>query len=69
MWSPLLMKGSALNDGPKPHRNWQRSVDLAYFRLLGWTQKEAAAAVGIDQRTIREYEPAVGIDSPFHRPN
>lgn len=50
------MKPSALDDAPEPHRHWQRIVDVAYFRLLGWTQKEAAAAVGINQRTVREYE-------------
>ena len=50
------MKGSASNDDPKPHRNWQRLVDVAYFRLLGWTQREAAGAVGIDPRTVREYQ-------------
>lgn len=50
------MKGSASSDGPKPHRNWDKIVSVAYFRLLGWTQKEAAASARVAERTVREYE-------------
>ena len=40
----------------KRPRNWDNRVSAAYFRMCGFTQKDAAKAAGISERTIRTYE-------------
>lgn len=36
--------------------HWDKIVSAAYLRMIGQTQKEAAAAVGRCERTIRDWE-------------
>ncbi len=50
------MKLSALGTAQKRPRNWDKRVSAAYFRMCGFTQKEAARAAGLSERTIRNYE-------------
>ena len=37
-------------------RDWDKAVNVAYLRLIGLTQKKAAKAAMIGERTLRRYE-------------
>ena len=50
------MKLSVSGTTQKRPRHWDNLVSVAYFRMCGLTQKEAARAVGVSERTIRNYE-------------
>ena len=50
------MKLSVSGTTQKRPRHWDNRVSVAYFRMCGLTQKEAARAVGVSERTIRNYE-------------
>lgn len=41
---------------PQDHRYWDKVVSVAYLRMIGHTQAEAAGAAGRNERTIREWE-------------
>ncbi len=42
-------------EGKRP-AHWDKRVSAAYLRLLSGTQEEAAKAVGVNERTIRNWE-------------
>ena len=37
-------------------RNWDKAVSVAYLRLIGQSQADAAKAAGLGERTLRRYE-------------
>ena len=37
-------------------RDWDKAVSVAYLRLIGQTQENAAKGAGIGERTLRRYE-------------
>lgn len=37
-------------------RDWEKAIDAARLRMAGLTQKDAAEAAGIGERTLRVYE-------------
>lgn len=46
-------------DGPKKigkPRDWEKAVSVAYLRSIDYTQKEAAEAAGVGERTIQHWE-------------
>lgn len=49
-------KPAARQESEKPHAHWEKVVSAAYLRMIGATQKEAAAAVGRSERSIRDWE-------------
>jgi hypothetical protein len=49
-------KTAAFSDGTPIPVFWEKCILAAYYRLLGGTQKQASAAVGRNERTIRTWE-------------
>ena len=49
-------KISAYKDPVSNPQSWEKAVQVAYLRLVGCTQKEAARIAGISERTIRNWE-------------
>src|SRR4029453_18938890 len=47
---------TAFDDGVPRPAWWEKGVLAAYYRLLGSSQKQASAAVGRNERTIRNWE-------------
>jgi hypothetical protein len=47
---------TAFDDGTPRPAWWEKGVLAAYYRLLGSSQKAASAAVGRNERTIRNWE-------------
>jgi hypothetical protein len=47
---------AAFEESAAPPVFWEKLILAAYFRLLGSTQKQAGAAVGRSERTIRVWE-------------
>lgn len=43
-------------DRRRPPKNWDKPVAAAYFRALGASQKVAARAAGVGERTLRDWE-------------
>lgn len=41
---------------PRTHRSWDKVVSVAYLRLIGHTQIEAARAAGSSERSVRRWE-------------
>ena len=37
-------------------QNWDKAVSVSYLRLIGLTQKKAAKAAGMGERTLRRFE-------------
>ena len=37
-------------------RDWDKAVSVAYLRLVGETQEQAAAGAGVGERTLRDWE-------------
>ena len=52
----MTAKTAAFTDGMPQPPFWEKAVLSAYYRLLGGTQKQAGAAVGRSERTIRTWE-------------
>jgi hypothetical protein len=50
------LKPSASRRSGKRHAHWDKVVSVAYLRLIGHTQAEAAIAAGRSERTIRNWE-------------
>ena len=50
------MKLSVSGTTQERPRHWDNRVSAAYFRMCGFTQREAAEAAGVSERTIRNYE-------------
>jgi hypothetical protein len=49
-------KFTAFDDGTPRPAWWEKGILAAYYRLLGSSQKQASAAVGRNERTIRNWE-------------
>jgi hypothetical protein len=52
---------AAFADGTPRPAFWEKLVLASYYRLLGSTQREAGAAVGRSERTIRVWEADRGL--------
>jgi transposase len=50
------MKPAAFSESNPVPRHWEKRVLTAYLRMMGMTQKQAGAAVGRSERTIRDWE-------------
>jgi hypothetical protein len=59
------MKPAAFSESNPVPRHWEKRVLTAYLRMMGMTQKQAGAAVGRSERTIRDWEADTAIG---HRP-
>ena len=69
MTAPKL---AAFDDGTPCPPFWEKCVLAAYYRLLGGSQKAASAAVGRNERTIRNWEANTAlwtraVDAAKHR--
>lgn len=49
-------KKAPVPSGPRRPAHWENRVSAAYLRLISATQKEAAKAVGVNERTVRDWE-------------
>ena len=49
-------KTAGAENGVKRPAHWDKRVSAAYLRIMGKTQKQAAEAVGRNERTLREWE-------------
>jgi len=54
-------KTAAFADGTPIPPFYEKAVLAAYYRLLGGTQKQAGAAVGRTERTVRTWEADVSL--------
>ena len=50
------MKMAEKIDVVEKPQNWEKSVSVAYLRLLGLSQKKAAKGAGIGERTLARWE-------------
>ena len=50
------MRVAEYRDVVNKPQNWDKAVSAAYLRLLGLSQKKAAKAAGIGERTLARYE-------------
>lgn len=54
--STQAAKASGLQPNARRHPNWDKRVSAAYLRMQGHTQEQAAKAVGVTARTVRQWE-------------
>jgi hypothetical protein len=53
------VKAAEKKRGTKRPQNWDKAISVAYLRLLGATQVDAAERAGVSERVIRDWEISV----------
>jgi len=52
----MAKKNAEKNDPVKKPNDWDKAVSVAYLRIIGYSQQDAAASAGAGSRTVRAWE-------------